>query len=148
MRIGGTADFGNTNMIAGSQNQYIGGDFLIEYILTGDGQLKLQAYSRTEPNNILSIGQMRSGIGISFNKDFDNFKDLFKKDPNKNKDAKKHHEITYTDVLRDNLKVMDMAAIAVARENNLPIKVFSIKQRGNFAKVLKDQGEYTIIRGN
>ena len=64
------------------------------------------------------------------------------------KDAKKHHEITYTDVLRDNLKVMDMAAIAVARENNLPIKVFSIKQRGNFAKVLKDQGEYTIIRGN
>ena len=41
-----------------------------------------------------------------------------------------------------------MAAIAVARENNLPIKVFSIKQRGNFAKVLKDQGEYTIIRGN
>ena len=73
---------------------------------------------------------------------------VYDKDPNKNKDAKKHHEITYTDVLRDNLKVMDMAAIAVARENNLPIKVFSIKQRGNFAKVLKDQGEYTIIRGN
>ena len=53
-------------------------------------------------------------------------------------DAKKYKEITYTDVLKDNLKVMDMAAIAVARENELPIKVFSIKQRGNFAKVIKN----------
>jgi uridylate kinase len=43
---------------------------------------------------------------------------------------------------------MDMASIAVARENNLPIKVFSIKQRGSFAKVIKGQGKYTIIRGN
>ena len=42
---------------------------------------------------------------------------------------------------------MDMAAIAVARENELPIKVFSIKERGNFAKVLQDQGKYTLIMG-
>lgn len=73
---------------------------------------------------------------------------VYDKDPYKNPDAKRYKEITYTDVLRDNLKVMDMAAIAVARENNLPIKVFSIKQRGNFAKVLNDQGNYTIIRGS
>ena len=56
-------------------------------------------------------------------------------DPNNNDNAKKFDEITYTEVLRDNLKVMDMAAIAVARENKLPIKVFSIKEKGNFAKV-------------
>ena len=43
---------------------------------------------------------------------------------------------------------MDMAAIAVARENNLPIKVFSIKKPGNFAQVLQDKGEFTIIKGN
>ena len=73
---------------------------------------------------------------------------VYDKDPYKNPDAKRYNEITYTDVLRDNLKVMDMAAIAIARENDLPIKVFSIKQRGNFAKVLNDQGNYTIIRGN
>ena len=73
---------------------------------------------------------------------------VYDKDPHQNTDAIKHKEITYTDVLRDNLKIMDMAAIAIARENNLPIKVFSIKNKGNFAKVLKDQGEYTIIRGN
>lgn len=73
---------------------------------------------------------------------------VYDKDPHKNDNAVKHREITYTDVLKDNLKVMDMAAIAVARENDLPIKVFSIKQRGNFAKVLKGEGEFTVIRGN
>lgn len=69
-------------------------------------------------------------------------------DPKENPNSNKYDEITYNDVLKDNLKVMDMAAIAIARENNLPIKVFSIKKRGNFAKVLQDQGEFTIIRGN
>ena len=73
---------------------------------------------------------------------------VYDSDPKDNPNATKHREITYTDVLKDNLKVMDMAAIAVARENNLPIKVFSIKKRGNFAKVVQNQGEYTVIRGN
>jgi uridylate kinase len=73
---------------------------------------------------------------------------VYSSDPKKDKEATKYIEITYTDVLKDNLKVMDMAAIAVARENELPIKVFSIKERGNFARVLQNQGEYTLIRGN
>lgn len=73
---------------------------------------------------------------------------VYDTDPKENTNAVKYDEITYTDVLKDNLKVMDMAAIAVARENNLPIKVFSIKKRGNFAKVVQDQGQFTIIRGN
>lgn len=72
---------------------------------------------------------------------------VYDTDPRQNPDAKMYKEVTYTDVLKDNLKFMDMAAIAVARENNLPIKVFSIKQRGNFAKVLQDKGKFTIIRG-
>jgi uridylate kinase len=73
---------------------------------------------------------------------------VYDSDPKKNKDAKKFAELNYTEALRDNLKVMDMAAIAVARENNLPIKVFSIKKPGNFAQVLQDKGEFTIIKGN
>lgn len=72
---------------------------------------------------------------------------IYDSDPKKHANAKKFQEITYTDVLRDNLKVMDMAAIAVARENNLPIKVFSIKKRGNLASVLKGKGEFTTIVG-
>lgn len=70
---------------------------------------------------------------------------VYDSDPHKNRDAKRFKDITYTDVLKDNLKVMDMAAIAVARENNLPIKVFSIKKRGNMALVLQDKGEFTTI---
>jgi uridylate kinase len=76
-----------------------------------------------------------------------NVNGVYNNDPNKSSGAEKYKEITYTDVLKDNLQVMDMAAIAVARENKLPIKVFSIKQPGNFAKVLDGKGEFTIIRG-
>jgi uridylate kinase len=43
---------------------------------------------------------------------------------------------------------MDMAAIALARENKLPIKVFSIKEAGNIARVIKAQGNYTKIQGD
>lgn len=71
---------------------------------------------------------------------------VYSSDPRKDPNAVKFDEVSYTDVLRDHLNVMDMAAIAVARENKLPIKVFSIKTPGNFAKILKDQGSFTLIR--
>lgn len=71
---------------------------------------------------------------------------VYSADPKVNSDAKRFKEITYDQVLKDQLKVMDMAAIAVARENNLPIKIFSIKERGNFAKVLQEGGEFTLIK--
>jgi uridylate kinase len=70
---------------------------------------------------------------------------VYDADPKKNPAAKKYCTISYKDVITDNLQVMDMAAIAVARENNLPIKIFSIKEPGNFAKVIKGLGEYTTI---
>jgi uridylate kinase len=72
---------------------------------------------------------------------------VYSSDPHKNKDAVKFENITYTEVLKNNLNVMDMAAIALARENNLPIKIFSIKEKGNFARVLKNEGSYTKIQG-
>ncbi len=72
---------------------------------------------------------------------------VYNSDPLKNPDAEKYHNVTYTEVLKDNLKVMDMAAIALARENQLPIKIFSIKEKGNFARVLQGNGDYTKIHG-
>jgi uridylate kinase len=72
---------------------------------------------------------------------------VYNVDPVQNPDAVKYENITYTEVLRDNLRIMDMAAIALARENNLPIKVFSIKEKGNFARVLQSQGNFTKIQG-
>ncbi len=74
-----------------------------------------------------------------------NVNGIYDSDPKLNSNAKRFIEITYTDVLRDNLKVMDMAAIAIARENKLPIKVFSIKERGNFAKTVQGKGSFTTI---
>lgn len=72
---------------------------------------------------------------------------VYSDDPNKNPAAKKYDRITYSEVLNHNLNVMDMAAIALARENNLPIKVFSIKKKGEFAKVILSEGNYTKIHG-
>lgn len=72
---------------------------------------------------------------------------VYSDDPHKNPDATKYDRVTYSEVLQNNLNVMDMAAIALARENNLPIKVFSIKKKGEFAKVLLSEGKYTKIHG-
>ena len=70
---------------------------------------------------------------------------IYCSDPMQNTNAKKYESITYDDVLKNNLNVMDMSAIALARENNLPIHVFSIKENGSFLKVLQGSGSYTRI---
>ena len=72
---------------------------------------------------------------------------VYSADPKKHTNVKKYTNITYSDVLKDNLKIMDMAAIAIAQENELPIKVFSLKKRGNFAQVLQNRGDFTLVRG-
>ncbi len=72
---------------------------------------------------------------------------VYSDDPMTNPEAIKFEKITYSDILRDNLNVMDMSAIALARENKLPIKVFSIKEQGNIAKIIKAEGSYTKIQG-
>ncbi|KAJ6644921.1 Glutamyl-tRNA(Gln) amidotransferase subunit A, partial [Pseudolycoriella hygida] len=70
---------------------------------------------------------------------------VYDSDPTKNPRAIKYDIITYEDLLRDNLQVMDIAAIAVAKENKLPITVFSIKEKGNFAKVLQEKAKRIIM---
>jgi uridylate kinase len=70
---------------------------------------------------------------------------VYSSDPKLNLDASKFETITYKKVLEDNLKVMDMSAIALARENNLPIMIFSIKNKGNLLNVLDGRGNFTKI---
>lgn len=70
---------------------------------------------------------------------------VYDSDPKKNEDAKRYTKLTYKQVLDNDLKVMDASAISLARENNLPIAVFSIKNRGSFEEVIKGKGEFTII---
>ncbi|WP_375327387.1 UMP kinase [Candidatus Tisiphia endosymbiont of Nemotelus uliginosus] len=73
---------------------------------------------------------------------------VYDADPTQYPNATKYDTISYANLLNNNLKVMDIAAIAVARENNLPIIVFSIKEKGNFARILQGQGDYTKIQAN
>ena len=70
---------------------------------------------------------------------------VYSDNPMKNNDAKRLEIVTYDEVIKNNLNVMDLTAVALAKENNLPIKVFSIHEAGNFAKVLSDNGTFTMI---
>ena len=70
---------------------------------------------------------------------------VYSADPKKDANATHHATLTHHDVLSQDLKVMDAAAISLTRENKIPIIVFSILEQGNFAKVLSGAGKYTII---
>ena len=70
---------------------------------------------------------------------------VYDADPIKVPTAKRYETLTYMDVLRDDLKVMDASAISLARENGIPILVFSIHNNGAFADVVQGRGRYTII---
>ena len=71
---------------------------------------------------------------------------VYDSDPKKNPTAQRFETISYDKVLSDNLKVMDAAAVALCRENSIPIVVFSIREKGNLAKVLAGQGTQTIVQ--
>ena len=70
---------------------------------------------------------------------------IYDKDPVKNADAIRYDRVSYDEVLAKNLKVMDASAIALARDNKLPIVVFSLDEPGGFRGILAGQGTYTIV---
>jgi len=71
---------------------------------------------------------------------------IYDDDPKKNADAKRFDTVSYDRVLADNLKVMDASAVALCRDNDIPIVVFSIREKGNLARVLAGEGVQTIVR--
>ena len=72
---------------------------------------------------------------------------VYDKDPNKHPDATRYDTISYDDILHKNLKVMDAAAIALARDNDLPIIVFNLKEKGAMMRVINNQGCFTRVHG-
>ncbi len=70
---------------------------------------------------------------------------VYDADPNKVPGAKRYDSLTYHDVLTHDLGVMDHAAISLARENHIPILVFSIQTPGSFAEVIMGRGCFTIV---
>jgi uridylate kinase len=71
---------------------------------------------------------------------------VYSADPKKVADAQRYDQLNYLEVLSRDLKVMDAAAISLARENRIPILVFSIQQEGAFADVIAGKGRFTIIK--
>ncbi len=71
---------------------------------------------------------------------------VYDKDPVQNADAQRYDRITYDEVLQKHLKVMDASAIALARDNKLPIIVFSLDEPGGFRGILAGKGTYTIVQ--
>ncbi len=70
---------------------------------------------------------------------------VYSADPTKDRTAVRYDRLSYLDVLSRDLKVMDAAAIALARENRIPILVFSIHNPGGFADVVAGKGRFTVI---
>jgi uridylate kinase len=70
---------------------------------------------------------------------------VYSADPARDKSAVRYERLEYLEVLSRDLKVMDASAISLARENRIPILVFSIHEAGGFAKVLAGRGRSTII---
>jgi len=64
---------------------------------------------------------------------------IYDADPLKVKDAKKYAEISYIEVLKQSLKVRDSTAISLCKDNNLPIIVFNLNDRGNIRKVISGE---------
>ncbi|MEA1619221.1 UMP kinase [Erythrobacter sp. T5W1-R] len=71
---------------------------------------------------------------------------VYDSDPKHNQSAVRFEAISYDQVLADNLKVMDATAVALCRENAIPIVVFSIREKGNLARVLAGNGVQTIVK--
>ena len=70
---------------------------------------------------------------------------IYDSDPKTNAAAKRYDAISYDDVLRQNLKVMDASAIALCRDNKMPLVVFALNEPGGFRGIMDGKGTYTFV---
>lgn len=73
---------------------------------------------------------------------------VYSSDPLKDKDATKYEELTYMDVLKMQLSVMDNTAISLCMDNHLPIIVFNFKEKGNIRRIVLGEKIGSIVRGD
>lgn len=73
---------------------------------------------------------------------------VYTADPKRDPTAQRYERISHDEVIRDGLAIMDTAAIALARENNIPIIVFSIHEKGGFGAILRGEGRCTVVSDN
>lgn len=71
---------------------------------------------------------------------------IYDKDPKIDKNAKKLYDLNYDYVINNNLRIMDTASISLAKENKIPILVFSILEKDSLINIINGSGSYTIIK--
>jgi uridylate kinase len=71
---------------------------------------------------------------------------VYDADPKKVSGAKRYESVSFGKVLSDDLKVMDATAVALCRDNDIPIVVFNVREQGNLARVLGGGGTATIVQ--
>lgn len=71
---------------------------------------------------------------------------VYDKDPMKERGAKRYDKLSYIDVLKKNLKVMDATAISLCMDNRLPIIIFNLKVSGNVKRIVKGEDVGTVVR--
>jgi uridylate kinase len=73
---------------------------------------------------------------------------VYSSDPMKDPSAKKYNQVTYIEVLKKGLSIMDSTAISLCMDNNLPIVVFNLRGKSNIRKILEGKKIGTLVRGN
>ena len=96
----------------------------------------------TDTASALRAAEIRADVLIKATK----VDGVYDKDPKKYDDAVKFNEISYIDVINKKLNVMDTTAISLCMEENIPIKVFNILEKGNLKKVILDEEIGTIVK--
>ena len=95
----------------------------------------------TDTAAVLRASEMKSDIILKGTK----VDGIYDKDPIDNPKAKKIKEISYTDYLNKDIKVMDATAISLAKDRSLPIIIFSILKSSNIIDIVEGKGSYSVI---
>ena len=96
----------------------------------------------TDTAAVLRASEMKSDIILKGTK----VDGIYNKDPITNKDATKIEEISYSDFLTKEIKVMDATAISLAKDRSLPIIIFSIMKSSNIIDIINGKGSYSTIK--
>ena len=96
----------------------------------------------TDTAAVLRASEMKSDVILKGTK----VDGIYDKDPITNDDAKKISEISYSDYLNQDIKVMDATAISLAKDRGLPIIIFSIINSSNIVDIIEGKGSFSIIK--
>ena len=103
--------------------------------------------TRPHPDNEATAAALRA---MEINADVimkaTNVDGIYDKDPKKHKDAKFYSDLSYMDVLKDKLQVMDSTAISLCMDNKLPIITFNLNKPGNIARVVRGEKIGTTVK--